>query len=114
MYNGDNELVTIDMHGRLENKRPSEGDFTVNSDREIMNLLEMIAMGITNRIDRGSSMGLFMTDKDGFDKQADLGDKQVEVEVPFNDAGEEQREDVKGKVEEFYRLEPGAMDAVVS
>lgn len=104
MYNGDNELVTIDMHGRLENKRPSEGDFTVDSDREIMNLLEMIAVGITGRIDRGSSMGMFDTDKYEASKEAS-DDKQV---------GEEQKQEAKAKAEEFYRLEPGAMDAVVS
>ena len=35
MYNDSNELVSIDMHGRLESKKPTEGEFTVESGGKI-------------------------------------------------------------------------------
>ena len=86
--------MTIDIHGRLENKKPTEGEFTVESDREIMELLDMIAYAITGRIDRGGTFNLFSKDEI----------MAAREEAPSNS-------EIKANTEKFYNLEPGAIDA---
>ena len=43
---------------KLENKTPTAGSFTVESDRAIMETLSFVASSITNRIDRGISFSV--------------------------------------------------------
>ena len=43
---------------RLENKKPVDGNFTVESDREVMKALTAMAQTITYKLDRGGSIGL--------------------------------------------------------
>ena len=52
-------ITTVDANMRLAHKAPQEGNFTVESDREIMKLLEVMAWGLTYRLDRGASLMLF-------------------------------------------------------
>ena len=49
-------MLTPDM--KLESKVPTDGSFTVESDRAIMKVLSMVAQTITGKIDRGSAFSV--------------------------------------------------------
>jgi hypothetical protein len=53
ILSADDELKPMDINMRLECKSPCEGSFTVESDREIMKVLEEMGSMITVRLDRG-------------------------------------------------------------
>ena len=62
IFTKENKLKQLTPNMKLENKTPTEGSFTVESDRAIMKVLQVVATAITGRIDRGvmlraSSMG---------------------------------------------------------
>jgi len=62
IFTKENKLKQLTPNMKLENKTPTEGSFTVESDRAIMKVLQVVADSITGRIDRGvmlraSSMG---------------------------------------------------------
>ena len=50
------KVLTPDM--KLENKTPTEGSFTVESDRAIMKVLSLVASSITMKIDRGGTLSV--------------------------------------------------------
>ena len=50
------KVLTPDM--KLENKTPTEGSFTVESDRAIMKVLSLVANSITAKIDRGGTFSV--------------------------------------------------------
>ena len=65
-----------------------------------MKMLELIAFSITNRMDRGMHMSMF----DG-----GMAAKSIDEQVK-----EEEKQAVNEKVEDFYRLEPGTLNAATA
>jgi len=57
----ENKLQELTPDMRLDCKTPMEGDFTVESDRELMGVLALMANLVSGRIDRGVSFSLMMT-----------------------------------------------------
>ena len=70
ILNTENALTPMDATQRLACKTPQEGSFTVESDREIMNLLEKMAFSITTRLDRGATMPILDMGQKGKEKEA--------------------------------------------
>merc|ERR1712185_583186 len=52
----EGELGELSVEERLQLKKPHEGCFTVESDREVMELLELLAVVITGKLERGQLM----------------------------------------------------------
>ena len=71
-----NELLELRPDMRLENKKPEEGNFTVEADREIMKVLTFMAQVITHKLDRGGSFGLL--DAKDFEEKGMLRGQSVE------------------------------------
>ena len=71
-----NELLELRPDMRLENKKPEEGNFTVEADREIMKVLTFMAQVITHKLDRGGSFGLL--DAKDFEEKGTLRGQSVE------------------------------------
>ena len=61
--------LTPDM--KLESKTPTDGSFTVESDRAIMRVLSLVANSITTRIDRGATMSVLVGREGAIEKSAD-------------------------------------------
>ena len=76
----DNELKPMDINMRLECKVPAEGSFTVESDREIMKVLESMAVMITMRLDRGITFN-------GVSEYKEQGSKKLSGDVGGELAG---------------------------
>ena len=53
-----NSLQELSPDMKLENKAPTDGSFTVESDRAIMKVLALVANTITARIDRGGTFSV--------------------------------------------------------
>ena len=60
------KVLTPDM--KLENKTPTEGSFTVESDRAIMKVLSLVASSITMKIDRGGTLSVLAVKDAGASK----------------------------------------------
>ena len=58
IFSKENVLKVLTPDMKLENKTPTAGSFTVESDRAIMETLSFVASSITNRIDRGISFSV--------------------------------------------------------
>ena len=69
IFTKQGELAPMDPTQRLACKTPQEGSFTVESDREIMNLLEKMAQSITTRIERGGSLSILDRLQKGAEKE---------------------------------------------
>ena len=80
------ELASLCVEDRLALKKPHQGTFTVESDREIMELLELLATVITGKLERGALMeeldGSHMAA--GVDKEHEIKEKS-EVLEPMRD-----------------------------
>ena len=58
IFTKQNELKGLTPNMRLESKMPTEGSFTVESDRAIMKVLSLVANAITAKIDRGAALSV--------------------------------------------------------
>merc|ERR1719231_1926949 len=52
----EGRLESVDIEDRVQTKMPCEGDFTVEKDREKMELLQLLATTITGKLERGCLM----------------------------------------------------------
>jgi len=52
----EGRLESVDIEDRVQTKMPVEGDFTVEKDREKMELLQLLATTITGKLERGCLM----------------------------------------------------------
>ena len=56
------ELKPMVAEDRVELKRPHQGSFTVESDRDFMRNLEAAAQSISSQMERGMKIGLYATE----------------------------------------------------
>ena len=70
IFTKTNTLKELTPDMKLENKTPTDGSFTVESDRAIMKVLSLVATSITNRIDRGGTMSVLTGREEALDKKS--------------------------------------------
>ena len=84
IFTKENELQVLTPNMKLENKLPTEGSFTVESDRAIMKVLALVANTITNLIDRGGAFSVVKMMDHPSKESASTSKEPLEDKAPTN------------------------------